>query len=172
VIVPTGSEEQLASTGHLRVRPMFVASAQTGSFSPHVNVGFTVGGDGVRIRDNAPFFPVVEQAEAGSEFNYTLGADVSPTGPLTLFADLIGRSLRSVARFDSGQRLLPLPPFGTIAVDGFVAREGTLNTRLGAVGARTMVLGKGLISAALLFPLNDGGLKPGLTPVVGFEFTF
>jgi len=172
VFLPTGSEEQLAGTGQFRLRPMFVASAEAGSFSPHVNVGFTVGGGGVRVNDNFPFLPVIEEAEPGHEFNYTLGADVTPAGPLTLFADLIGRSLRSVVRFDSGARLVDVPGLGFIPVESFIAHEGTLHTRLGAIGARTMVLGKGLISAAILFPLNEGGLKPGLTPVIGLEFTF
>ena len=172
VFVPTGSEEQLAGTGHWRFRPTLVASAEAGAFSPHGNIGFTFGGSGVRITDNAPFFPVIEQAEPGTEINYALGADVSPYGPLTLFADLIGRSMRSVARFESGRRILPVPGFGAIPIEGFVAREGTLDIRLGAVGARTIVMGSGLISAAVLFPLNEGGLRPGLTPVVGFDFTF
>lgn len=172
ISMPTGSEEQLAGIGHWRFRPMFVASAETEAFSPHASIGFTFGGGGVQIRDNAPFFPLIEQAEPGNEINYALGADVSPAGPLTLFADVIGRSMRSVARFDSGRRLLPVPGFGEIPIEGFVAREGTLDIRLGAVGARTMVLGRGLISAAVLFPLNTGGLRPGLTPVVGFDFTF
>ena len=48
VFVPTGSEERLASTGHLRIRPQFVASAESGGFSPHVNIGYTFGGAGVR----------------------------------------------------------------------------------------------------------------------------
>ena len=37
---------------------------------------------------------------------------------------------------------------------------------------RVQVLGTGLISAGLVFPLNEGGVKAGLTPVVGFEYTF
>jgi hypothetical protein len=173
IVLPTGSEEQLASTGHLRVRPVFVASAESGGFSPHANLGVTFGGDGVRVRDDGVFFPVIEQAEPGYEVNYAVGADVTPTGPLTLFADIIGRSLQSVARFEGGQRLRHVPEFGTtLAIEGFVAREGTLHVRLGAIGGRTIVFGRGLLSAAVLFPLNDEGLQPGLTPVVGFDYTF
>jgi hypothetical protein len=172
IFVPTGSEARLASTGRLRVRPQLIASADTGTFSPHLNIGYTFGGRGVRVQDDGVFLPTVESAGASDEFNYALGADVSAHPSLTVFADLVGRSFRSVVRFEGGQRLFDVPGLGPVPVEGFVAREGTLDTRLGAIGAKALVLKSGLVSAALLFPLNDGGLKAGVTPVVSFEYTF
>jgi hypothetical protein len=172
VILPTGAEERLAGTGRVRIRPVFIASAEIGSFSPRVNLGYTFGGEGARIRPGGEFLPVIEGANAGDEFNYTLGGDVSPTQTVTVFADLVGRSLRDVARFDSGQRLIAMPGIGPIPIETFVARTGTLHTRLAAIGAKVTILQSGLLSFGLLFPLNEGGLRPGLTPVVGLEYTF
>lgn len=170
--VPTGSEERLAGTGRFRLKTQIVASSQFGAFAPHANVGYTFGGRGVRVQDDGVFLPRIERASAGDELNYTLGADVVATRDVTVFGDLIGRSFRSVVRFDEGQRLLSVPNIGVIPVESFVARAGTLDTRLGVVGAKARLFGNGLVSAALLFPLNEGGLKPGLTPVVGLEYRF
>ncbi len=170
--LPTGSEDRLSSAGRWRLRPVFIASAEGGSFSPHVNVGITLGGAGASVRDNAPFLPVIERAEPGREINYSAGADVSPAKDLTVYADIIGRSLRSVVRFEAGEGLLEVPGFGAMPLETFVARQGTLNTRLASIGAKLTVLENGLISAGVLFPLNEGGLKSGVTPVVGFEYQF
>jgi hypothetical protein len=172
VFLPTGSTEQLAGTGHYRFKPMFVASTKVGTFSPHVNVGYTFGGRGTKVTTNGLLLPTVEYAEPGTEFNYTLGAEVAPKGPSTLFVDLIGRSMRSVARFDGGQAMIQEPGLPALPIETFIARSGTLNMQLGAIGGRALVLQKGLISAAILFPLSDGGLKAGLTPVLGFEWAF
>jgi hypothetical protein len=175
VSVPTGDEERLSTTGRWRVRPMLVASADFGGdagFAPHANLGYTFGGPGVTIRDQRPLLPEIVTAEAGDEINYVVGAEAWPSPVLTVFVDLIGRALRNIARFDAGRRTVEVPGFGPLEVGALVAREGTLNVRLAAVGARVQVLGKGLISASLLFPLNTGGVRPGLTPVIGFEYAF
>jgi hypothetical protein len=172
IYVPTGSEDRLSTTGNFRFRPMFVASANVGTFSPHVNIGYTFGGDGVRVRPNEPFRPVIERTEPSDEFNYTVGGQVSVIPSLTLFGDLVGRSLLSVARFDSGIPLVDVPGIGALPAEALMPREGTLHTRLGAVGVKATVFQSGLISAGLLFPLNQGGLRPGVTPVIGFEYTF
>jgi hypothetical protein len=175
-ILPTGSEERLTSTGVVRVRPMFIASATVGAFAPHVNVGYTFGGDGADVISNGQFLPTIVRGEIGDEFNYTIGGEVFVAGTnpattkVTLFADLIGRTLRGVTRFDSGERY-EATEFGTILIETFVARRGSLHTRLGVVGGKLSVFQAGLISAGLLFPLSQGGLGPGLTPVIGFEYT-
>jgi hypothetical protein len=175
VSLPTGDEDRLTTTGQVRVRPMLVASADFGEsigFSPHVNLGYAFGGSGVTVIDRDPLLPEIVSAEIGGEFNYVVGAEAWPSPQLTVFIDLVGRVLRDVARFDAGRRIVEVPNVGPLDVGVLIAREGSLNLRLGSVGARAQLLGKGIISASLLFPLNSGGVKPGVTPVVGFEYTF
>ena len=41
-----------------------------------------------------------------------------------------------------------------------------------AVGAKTAILGRGLVRLDVLGSMNDAGLKPGLTMVTGVEFTY
>ena len=88
IYVPTGSEDRLSTTGRFRFRPMFVASADVGAFSPHVNIGYTFGGSGVEVRPNEPFRPAIVRTEPGDELNYAIGGQVSVVPSLTLFADL------------------------------------------------------------------------------------
>ncbi len=173
VFLPTGSEERLSTTGRVRVRPTLVASATVGNFSPHVNLGYTFGGRGSDVRQSSVYLPTIVSGASGDELNFAIGADLTPVGPLTVFTDLVGRSMRNTVRFYEGKGLLERLGPGAPPIMTFVPYVGSLNTHLAAVGARTMVMGaNALISFALLFPLTDGGLKPGLTPVVGFEYTF
>ena len=43
------------------------------------------------------------------------------------------------------------------------------SSALGFGGRAQIAKSNALLSAALLFPINDDGLKPGQTPVVGLE---
>jgi hypothetical protein len=47
-----------------------------------------------------------------------------------------------------------------------------LNLLLGAAGAKVNVGTNLLLTANVLFPLSDGGLKPKVTPVVGLDYSF
>jgi hypothetical protein len=43
---------------------------------------------------------------------------------------------------------------------------------LGAVGAKVSIGGSWLATGTILLPLNDHGIKPAVTPVIGFERAF
>jgi hypothetical protein len=169
--LPTGSEDRLSGTGRLRLRPMLVASATSHNFSPHVNVGYTFGGPGASLRTATGYLPTVASGAVGDEINFTLGADVTPTADLTVFADVIGRVMQNVARFKEDTGLVQGYP-AAIPLLTFAPYVGTLNNSLAAIGARATVFKNGLLSFGLLIPLTDGGLKPSLTPVLGFEYSF
>ena len=54
----------------------------------------------------------------------------------------------------------------------FVISPGTVHKLLGAVGAKVSVGGAWLVTGTVLFSLNDNGIKPAVTPVIGFERAF
>lgn len=172
VTLPTGDEGRLTTTGRVRVKGLLVASATFQGFSPHVNLGYTFGGPGTEVQDRGERLPRIVRAEPGDELNYVVGGEAQPSPSLTVFGDLIGRSLRNVARYETGRRIIDLPVLGPTDIGTLIARSGTLDLRLAAVGAKVQVLGTGLLSFGLIFPLTEGGIKPGLTPVVGFDYTF
>ena len=53
-----------------------------------------------------------------------------------------------------------------------VVTPGNVHLLLGAVGAKVSVGGAWLLTGTVLFPLNDNGIKPAVTPVIGFERAF
>ena len=111
--------------------------------------------------------PELFERQPSEEFNYTAGIDIAATPRFTIAGDIIGRVVRNSAGtefFDSGPegdreiRLEILP--------------GTVHKLLGAVGAKVSVGGAWLLTGTVLFPLMDNGIRPSVTPVIGFERAF
>ena len=105
--------------------------------------------------------------QPSEEFNYTAGVDIAVTARFTIAGDVIGRVVRNSAGmefFDSG-------PDGRSG-DPPEIIPGAVHKLLGAVGAKVSVGGAWLLTGTVLFPLNDNGIKPSVTPVIGFERAF
>ena len=64
-----------------------------------------------------------------------------------------------------------VPP-GRVSVGGLQASVGTLDRWRLAVGAKASILGRGLVRFDVMGSLNDAGITPGLTTVIGFEYAF
>ena len=47
-----------------------------------------------------------------------------------------------------------------------------LNQLLGVAGGKFNLGGTFLLNFSILFPLSDSGLKPNVTPVIGFDYVF
>jgi len=108
--------------------------------------------------------PELINRQPSEEFNYTAGVDIAATGRITIAGDIIGRAVRHSALIafldigtDGDQLLVP------------AVTPGTVNLLLAAVGAKISVGGDWLLTGTVLFPLNDNGIKPAVTPVIGFE---
>ena len=171
--LPTGDPEKLLGTGFTQARVMFIGGTTLGSVNPHVNVGYTFGGEGMKFgadnRWQGSFGdPELIERQPSEEFNYTAGVDIAATPRITIAGDVIGRVVKNSARMeflDSGpgrdnrQVLLEITP-------------GNVHKLLGAVGAKISVGGAWLLTGTVLFPLNDSGMKPAVTPVIGFERAF
>jgi hypothetical protein len=159
--LPTGDEENLLGTGETQAKFYGIASANLGRLSPHVNAGYTFS-----------------SGDLADEFNYTVGFDASIVPRLSVAADVIGRVLRDAGRFDDVARTfnyVTLADTSTVRTANFQQlqfREGNLHLTLGAVGVKANVGGTLLVTASVLFPLSDNGLKPGVTPVIGFDYAF
>ena len=171
--LPTGDPDKLLGTGFTQARAMFIGGTTLGSVNPHVNIGYTFGGDGMvfdadKRLEGSSENPDLFDRQPSEEFNYTVGVDIAATPRITIAGDVIGRVVRNSA----GVEFLDSGPGG----DRFVVLEiipGTVHKLLGAVGAKFSVGGSWLLTGTVLFPLNDsGGIKPAVTPVIGFERAF
>jgi hypothetical protein len=179
--LPTGAEDKLIGVRGVRPRILLLGSTGSGPVSPHVNLSYQFGGDGARVGPDG-----LSVDGIGSEIGYTAGVEVAAHPTITLSADILGRSLRRSARFAFEDRVLtaddPAPDLRALALQlGAMGRPtlhtitptvGTLNRWLLAVGAKASILNRGLVRVDVLGALNDAGLKPGITTVLGFEYTF
>jgi hypothetical protein len=174
VRLPTGDRDKLLGTGTTQAKAQFIAASTFGRATPHVNIGYTFGGAGMRFGSDTRWEgssgdpELLSAPEASQEFTYTAGADIVATPRLTVAGDVLGRLVKDSANmslFDSGASDPDRVVFLQIT-------PGTVHLLLGAIGAKFSVGGSWLATGTLLFPLNDNGIKPGVTPIVGFERAF
>ena len=186
--MPTGDENELLGTGGVQAKFLLIMSNQRGPFSPHVNIGYTAASG-----DVAGSFLGLTPAAIPDEINYSGGAEFVAGPRLTLNGDIVGRTLRRAGRLEvvtkSFEYNEPTPFFTgvpgagecagfvgltckTIALDELGPRSGNLTLLLGSVGAKFNPVRSLLISASILFPLTDAGLRSRLTTVVGVDYAF
>ena len=194
--LPTGDEENLLGTGGTFTKLTLIGTMSRGAWEPRVNVGYTFASGELtaettniiveRFGTNTnPPETVLETLEPpavdlglSDEFNYVFGVDFAASPRVTLAADVVGRVLRDVTRFDVTPSSFDFRRTNTGPIETATFNElnitdsGNLNVALLAVGAK-INLGRTLIlSGNVLFPLTDGGLKPKITPVIGFDYVF
>ena len=158
--VPSGKEEDMLGTGATQLRVFFIGAGGNGKTTGHVNAGFTASGSG-----------------ASKQGNFVGGVEYAATPRLTVVGDLLGRTLIDAGKvtdvttphpFQQG----PTAPFEVTQLNSVALRSGSVTAALGTAGVKFNPTGNLLISAHVLVPLNNAGLKSGVTPVVGFEYSF
>jgi hypothetical protein len=165
--LPTGDERNLLGAGQTQTTASLAGGLIEGTFLPHFNVGYMFGGKG--ILEPVPGGFGLDQGDfsPSSEFKYTVGSEFVVSTRMTISADIIGRAMLLAPvpylRVTTGSRSVTSGPS--------IAR-GTLNLLLGAVSAKVMFANSWLLTGAVAFPLNSNGLRPGITPVIGFERAF
>jgi hypothetical protein len=171
---PTGNEEELLG-GSTQLKLFLVQSGGNDRITQHVNVGYTIskGSDQTTTSSTSatPNFP--------DEFSYAAGVEVVLEPRITVIGDLVGRTLLDVGRLGLVSKTFqfqppgnPAPPVASMNFDEFEPRAGNLNLLYGTAGVKVNPRGNLLISASVLFPLSDAGLKNRLTTIVGMEYAF
>jgi hypothetical protein len=171
--LPTGDPEKLLGTGYTQAKVLFIAGATLGSVTPHANVGYTFGGSGMTFGEDNRWTgsfgdPELIRRQPSEEFNYTFGVDMSATPTITIAGDVIGRVVKDTA----GMRLFDSGAADPDRVIFLEVTPGTVHLLLGAAGAKISIGGSWLATGTILFPLNSNGIKPAVTPVIGFERSF
>ncbi len=152
---PTGSRDDLLGSGIFAARGLVIISTALGTFAPHLNAGYLYRRT---TRQNDAVLGTVG-------FDQLLGSHV------TMAADL-------VSELQVGDSTLTLPP--PVTYDAPFHRTITPTTIPdmrddivdGSFGFK-VTTGPGIILVAnALFPLNRGGLRPGVSYTIGGEYTF
>jgi hypothetical protein len=154
--LPTGDEEDLLGSGSTQFRALGLYSAQFGSFSPHVNVGYVARGDS-RTQNDAVL----------------LGLTVD-----NLLSDWATLAAGFESELQVGDNKFTLPPDiefhepfrRTIPATNVPNKSGDLLRA--SLGAKFTVRGGTVLVVNALLPLRDVGLQPDFIWTVGLDFPF
>jgi hypothetical protein len=115
------------------------------------------------------------------------GVDFVATPRLTLIGDVVGRTLRGAGRLDLVSKdfeyAQPFSPGHECAgirgvrctsasFDEFAPRSADLRLLLGTIGVKFNPAGNLLISASVLFPLTEAGLRSRIATTIGVDYAF
>jgi hypothetical protein len=182
--VPTGDESNLLGTGGVQTKVFGIASLHRGPVSPHLNLGYTFSSTGA-----------LTDAPLPDEVVGAAGVDAALTSRMTMSFDVLTRTLRDAGRMRMGEKTFEFATAGggsggggrggggggrppTSAEVQRVTKpelqffEGDLQLYLGAFGVRFNPWRTLLVTANLLFPLNDRGLRDRVTPAIGLDYSF
>lgn len=167
--IPTGDKESLLGAGVTRTAVSGIWSGTFGRLAPHASAGFEFWSDPFQVYD-----PLQRSAvDAGRHGSvYSAGVEWAASDRLTVNGELTGRSITDCGRL--GYRDLPFRgnPFGiTSAAIASVNPEGLRQLSV-AAGIKWNFAGSALLTANILKPLNDTGLRDELTPIIGLDWGF
>ncbi len=166
--LPTGDEDDLLGGGGTRIRAGLVASGERGRLSPFLSAGFTKS-DAKTSAFASTWTNAISSVAAGvsnkvpDEIDYSGGFTLATTSWLTFDLEALGRTLIDARQFEQGG------PFG----DGLtVNAPGTVHRVMAVAGARIRANSRLLLTAGVLIPIVDRGLRPKARPVVSLDFGF
>ena len=181
--LPTGNENELLGAGGVQAKFLLVASSERGRFGQHVNIGYTTAGGRV-----GGAFAGLASAPLPDEVNYSGGVELVASRRLTVIGDILGRTLRGAGRLDLVNKSFEYATFpaspppgarcygqpGTVCTSAsfpeFAPRSGDLRLLLGIGGVKYNLAGNLLVSASVLFPLTNAGLRSRVTTMVGMDY--
>ncbi len=180
VRVPTGDETNLRGTGGVQTRTMLIASVTRWRFAPHANIGYTISSDGA-----------LRGTTLRDEVTTAFGFDTAFSPRVSFAADVLSRTLRGAGRLRDVVKTFEYAVGGTGSGSGgggggsgsgstimtiteseFALQPGNLNLSFGSFGVRFSPWRTVLVSANLLFPLTNAGLRDRVTPVIGIDYVF
>ncbi|HWR50760.1 MAG TPA: transporter, partial [Bryobacteraceae bacterium] len=165
VRAPTGDEYNFLGSGAPGVRPFVAYSISRGRVAPHFNVGYQWNGSSVlagSVLEN-------RKAHLPNAFTYAAGVDLAAHRRVTFAADFLGERVfkgQTIEIRNSGADLL-----GRSFEDSQLQIQ-SFNLLTGAVGTKITVYNTLLVTANVLFRLNDSGLKANVVPLIGLSYSF
>jgi hypothetical protein len=163
--LPTGEERDLLGTGTTQVRGFLIGSAHLGTFSPHLNAGYTWSSKKAIIPD---------------EINVSAGFDWALNPRFTFVVDALGRTFRNgqilqeqntVFQYNGNPATTPVD-LRQATLPQLAATSGNPTSMLGSIGFRVSPIGNLLLTFNGLFSLNNRGLQSKFAPLVAVEYNF
>ena len=162
--IPTGDEKNFLGSGTWGLRP-FLAVSYAGRVSPHANLGLQVNGNSILAGD----VTTDTKAQLPNVLSYAAGADIGITRRLSISADFLGQALQNEKRIAVAPAVSDFT--GGLHPDISVS-TATVNQNSVAIGGKISPFGRLLITANVLFRVNDAGLHYKPAPLIGLSYTF
>ena len=170
VRLPTGDKEALLGTGVTRALLSGIWSASLGPVSPHASGGFEYWANPFEVRDPLTGVNVPAGRHA---VTYEAGVEWPASDRVTFNTEVLGRWIRHGARLDYVPLAVrPGNPFGIASALVATASPSGLHRTAVAAGVKWNAGGSALITASVLIPLREAGLRDRFTPVIGLDWGF
>jgi hypothetical protein len=183
---PTGNARELLGSGSTGIKP-FIAISAGKRVSPHVNIGYQYNGSSI-LAGNLTGTTVFEDAAGNTQiqngpttkghvpgnFFFAAGTDIGLTNRVTLAFDYLGQTVFNAPRVFRSNFVTANIPGGTgaITLPDIEGRKQTMTLNSGAAGLKVNLFGGLLLTADILFRLDDNGLRQNVTPLIGLSRTF
>ena len=167
--IPTGDKEALLGAGVTRTLVSGIWSSSFGRFAPHASAGFEYWSDPFQVFDPLQRAAVDAGRHAGA---YTAGVEWTASDRLTVNGEMIGRSISNGGRLSYRELPFRGNPFGITTASIAAVQPAGLSELSGAAGIKWNFAGSALLTASLLTPLNNAGLRDKFTPIVGMDWGF
>jgi hypothetical protein len=158
--LPSGNERNFLGSGAVGVKP-FVAVSLKGRFAPHVNFGYQWNGESVLAGD----ITNNTKGDLPNQLFYSVGADVSIVPSLTIAVDMLGQRVYDAVRIQQVQHVSGFPNLTFVPNSNFGIHNG-------GVGFKYSIKDRLLLTANLLFAMDNGGLRQRVTPLIGLSYGF
>lgn len=181
----SGDARKFLGSGATGIKP-FIAVSGGKRFSPHVNLGYEWNGSSI-LAGNLTGTTVGETNEVAtiqngpatssqlpSQFFYSLGADYGATKRLTLNFDYLGQVLVHAPRVFQSSFVTQNVPGGTgaLTLPTITAGNDTIGLNNGALGFKYNLFDRLLVTADLLFRMDNKGLRQDVTPLIAVSYAF
>jgi hypothetical protein len=186
VRAPTGDAREYLGSGAVGIKP-FIAVSAGKRFSPHLNLGYQWNGSsilagdltGVTISEDQNENEIVQNGKAAKkdlpdQLFYSVGADVGVTNRLSLAFDYLGQVLIDAPRVFESTTVTQNVPGGTgaLTLPTITGGKDTIGLNSAAAGLKYNLFGKLLVTADLLFRLDNKGLRQDVTPLIALSYAF
>ena len=196
VRTPTGNAREYLGSGAVGVKPFVIISANH-RFSPHLNLGYQWNGSSI-LAGNLTGSTIFEQNEQvyitngpatksrlPGDLTYSLGADYGVSKLLTLSFDYLGqtlinapRVLRDYAQTDNDSGVCNVVSgttycgMSSMTLPTISGTKDTITLSNFAVGLKYNLFHQLLLTADLLFRMDDKGLRQNVTPLIALSYAF
>jgi hypothetical protein len=151
VRLPTGSKENLRGAGSTAVKFSVIGSAGKGPFESHINLALTEGG-------------------VSRELGYA-GAAVWAVNPrISLSGELLFRRIEALGGIQSV--IEPHPILRNVDTIRLLASGQNATTSVAGAGVKWNIARTLLLTANVLLPLSDNGVKSSPVPTLSLDYSF